>query len=263
MSHHNPIQITALHGFTGSGADFDLLRLQRPTAVWTTPDLPGHGIADTDDPADYSVDAIASGLATRYPRTSGPEILVGYSMGGRVALNWAVSKPSRFSALILIGAHPGLEAPDDRTTRIAQDDARAEAISRDGATAFCRNWAKVPLIATQNRIQAPFYDDMQARRSRNDAHGLALSARWTGTGRMEPMWDRLDEIRIPTWVVAGADDPKYVEIGGRIARAISGAKLSVIDGAGHAAHLERPEVFLAGLDAFLELASGHELGDGV
>ena len=251
------MHLLALHGFTGSGADWELpiaaLAARRSDLRWSTPDLPGHGGYLPAPPA-YTVPAMAASVAAAILRLPRPRVLLGYSMGGRVALRAAVSWPERFDAVVLIGAHPGLEAAGERAVRAAEDAARAARIRAVGAAAFCAEWARVPIIATQDRIPEPWRGALRERRTRCSTEGLARAAEIGGTGSMEPVSERL--ARLPrALVVAGADDAKYLGIAAEIAGAALEATPTSIPGAGHAAHLEAPEAFAERLDRFLTSVS--------
>ena len=99
------MSVIILHGFTGDGSTMRALAdLADPAAI--VPDLVGHGAGPhSTDPADYTVDAMADAvLALAGDRCD----LVGYSMGGRVALTAACRHPERVRSLTLIGASAGL-----------------------------------------------------------------------------------------------------------------------------------------------------------
>lgn len=251
------MHLLALHGFTGSGADWELpasaLASRRSDLRWSTPDLPGHGGFLPDPPA-YTVPAMAASVAAAALKLPRPRVLVGYSMGGRVALQAAVSWPERFDAVVLIGAHPGIGDADERRARATEDAARAARIRAVGAAAFCAEWARVPIISTQDRVPEPWRGALRDRRTRCSTEGLARAAEIGGTGSMEPLWERL--ARLPrALVAAGADDAKYLGIAAEIAGAAPEATPASIPGAGHAAHLEAPEAFAERLDRFLTSVS--------
>lgn len=249
-----PHELVALHGFTGSGADFDVLReaLNAPVR-WTTPDLPGHGENLAPFAAAYTVPAMAAAVAA-YLRTlpAGHRVLLGYSMGGRVALRCALDWPGLVDALVLIGAHPGIQDDTERRDRGLLDTHRAARIRSIGAPAFSLEWARVPLIATQDRVPEPFRSSMAERRASNDSLKLSIACEVGGTGSMEPMWARLAQIDVPTLLIAGADDDKYKDIIAHMLPLMDTARPATLLGAGHAAHLEAPAAFAIRLAAFLD-----------
>lgn len=219
------------HGFTQTGRLWGpfgtaLGRARRLVRV----DLPGHGGSDT-----VRADLVASGdlLAAA---AGEPADLLGYSLGARVALHAALQHPELVRRLVLIGGTAGIEDPDARAARRARDDALADDLERTGdVEGFLRRWLANPMWATLPADAAGL-----AERSRNSAAGLASSLRLAGTGTQMPLWDRLGELRPPVLVLAGADDARFVAAGLRLARAARSAALSLVPGAGHAAHLAQP-----------------------
>jgi 2-succinyl-6-hydroxy-2,4-cyclohexadiene-1-carboxylate synthase len=194
------------------------------------PDLPGHGQAALRTP---SFDA-----CTAYVRALAPArfTLAGYSMGGRIALHAALQlRPER---LVLIGASPGIADPAEREARRAADEALADRIEAIGVEAFAAEWGAQPLFAGQPpRVAAA----ANADRLRNTPHGLAGALRGLGTGRMEPLWERLPELTMPVTLLAGERDEKFRAIAERMGERLPDARLVVVPDAGHAAHLEQPE----------------------
>ncbi|MCB9535381.1 MAG: 2-succinyl-6-hydroxy-2,4-cyclohexadiene-1-carboxylate synthase [Myxococcales bacterium] len=236
--------LLALHGFTGGGRDFETLAARVP-AAWIAPDLPGHG--GTRAPATFA-DTVAALIEIG---GAAPFDLLGYSLGGRVALALAVAHPDRVRRLVLVGATPGIEAPAERAVRRALDAERAQRLEAEGVAAFLADWQAQPLIATQARIDPPTRAVMAAVRRAQTAAGLAASLRGLGTGSMPPLWDALGAVRCPTLLVAGAEDEKFVGVARRMARRMPAARRWVVPGAGHCAHLEAAAIFGARLRRFL------------
>src|SRR3954470_5022962 len=206
------------------------------------PDLPGHGHALHRTPSFDAVTAYVRALAParggeeRSARGGGGCTLVGYSMGGRIALHAALTlHPDR---LVLIGAGPGLPDPAERAARRARDEALAVRIGDIGVDAFAREWGAQPLFAGQpERVAAAAYAD----RLRNSPEGLAGALRGLGTGVMEPLWDRLGELTMPVTLIVGERDEKFRAIAARMLERLPDARLTVVQGAGHAVQLEAPD----------------------
>ena len=229
--------LIALHGFTGSGLDFEALVPQLGVGV-VAPDLPGHmGVP----PA-----AMSEAVAQLRPLVSG-RVLLGYSMGGRTALQLACVEPVQ--ALVLIGATPGIADPAQRALRQAADAALADRIEAIGLTAFLEEWSRKPIIATQDRIAPRWRRPMVERKHQHLAAGLAGSLRGMGAGTMVPVWDRLPQV--PTLLIVGEQDQKFTAIAEAMAARMARAEVVRIDGAGHCAHLESPEQVGAAVDGFL------------
>lgn len=212
-------------------------------------DAPGHG--DSTGHASADIPTGASLLA----RTMPTGVLVGYSMGGRLALRTALDHPDRVSALILIGATPGIADDGDREQRRRSDSALADRLVSDGVRAFLDEWLALPMFRG-----LPEWARFDTERERNSADGLAASLRRAGTGSMEPLWERLGELTMPVLCLTGSDDERYCEIAHRMADAIGPNSLTgQVPGAGHAAHLEAPDAAAEIIVDFLEaVRSAHE-----
>ena len=235
--------ITVVHGFAQNrrclGPLLDtLVELGPVRAV----DAPGHGGSAVHAAADLWQGAEL--LAATARRGA----LVGYSMGARLALHTALSAPSQVSSLVLIGGTAGIDDPTERAARRASDEELARRLEREGLDRFVEDWLALPLFAG-----LPDWARFDEERRSNTVDGLAGSLRAAGTGSMEPLWDSLAEIRCPVLCVTGAFDERYGLLAERIVAGVGGpAEHVVIDGAGHAAHLEQPGATAAAVAAFLQ-----------
>ncbi len=249
--------LVLMHGFTGSADTWSgLTAALAPDYTVIAPDLVGHGRSDA--PADverYHMPRAAADLVALV-RQLGHEraAWLGYSLGGRTALQVVADHPAAVDALILEGASPGIADADERAARVRSDEAMAERIERDGVEAFVDTWEQVPLFASQLALPAETRAAIRATRTANTATGLANSLRGMGAGAQDPVLDRLATIDVPTLLIAGELDAKYVEIARDMARTMPDATMHAIEGAGHAAHLERPEAFQRPLLEFLRRA---------
>ncbi len=228
------------HGFTQTADAWGpLLTMLGPERPVRPVDVSGHGTA--------SVDSDLLAAATRLGQDGGPGAYLGYSLGGRVALHLALAQPVLVHALVLIGAHPGIEDDRERVARRRADDALADHLEEVGLEAFLDEWLAQPLFAS-----LPPAADQRAARLTNDPVALATTLRHLGTGRQTPLWDRLGDLRMPVLVLAGEEDEKYTRLGLRTAAAIgTNATFATVTGAGHAAHLEQPELVAHRVKAFL------------
>ena len=241
-----------LHGFTGSSQTWGHTIVDGLTGAGLIPvlvDLPGHGRhVDQTDPAAFGLDS-ALELVTSTGR--GPFPLLGYSMGGRLALHYVVRYPERVTRLVLESSSPGLAGAEERSDRRAADAVLADRILDRGIEAFVDEWEALPLFESQNRLPAELRHVVRAHRLRNVAGSLAASLRGLGTGSLPSLWDRLSEVSVPTLIVAGELDPRFGAIGERMADSMPDARLRVVPSAGHAVHLEQPEAWCAAVIPFL------------
>jgi 2-succinyl-6-hydroxy-2,4-cyclohexadiene-1-carboxylate synthase len=237
-------RVVLVHGFTQTLAAWDPVgeRLARRRQVVRV-DLPGHG-------GSAGVRVGFGHAARLLGEAGGVGAYVGYSLGGRLCLRLALTRPDLVRALVLVGASPGIADPGERAARRAADERLAEEVERDGVAAFLDRWLAGPLFAT-----LPAEAAGRAQRLANTAEGLADALRRLGTGVQEPLWDRLAGLRPPALLVVGERDPKFTGLARRMAAAIGpSARVAVVGGAGHAVHLERPAELAALVEKFLDAA---------
>ena len=215
------------------------------------PDLRGHGGNPTPTAEPHTLGAGTEDVLRTWDELGVRRSnLVGYSLGGRLALHLAAHHPDRVETLAVIGAHAGFEG-EARARRQAEDEALAARIEAEGVDWFAAYWAALPIFAGLARRGPDFLATIDARRRRNRAEGLAAALRGMGGAAAEPFWDRLPAIEAPTLVIVGAEDEPYLARGRRLASLVSNARLEVVPKAGHAAHLEQPAAIAALLAAQL------------
>jgi 2-succinyl-6-hydroxy-2,4-cyclohexadiene-1-carboxylate synthase len=181
--------------------------------------------------------------------------LVGYSMGGRLALHVATRRTERLLSLLTIGAHAGLEEEEAREGRRRGDEALAQRIEQDGLEAFVNYWSALPLFAGLERRGPAFVAQLRAERMSNTVAGLAASLRGMGAGVMVPLWNDLKRMNEPSTFVAGQLDHGYVASARRLASVVPNGRAEVVLRAGHPVHQERPEAFSRVLAAHLSTAT--------
>ena len=235
-------RVVLVHGFTQTRRSWDVvagaLALRHDVVAL---DAPGHG-----ELSDVGLDLWQG--ARLVAQQGGRAAYAGYSMGGRLCLHVALAHPDFVEALVLVGATAGIRDEIERDRRRRDDEARAARIERDGVDGFLDEWLAQPLFASLPR-EARGLDD----RRTNTAAGLAASLRLAGTGAQEPLWDRLAELEMPVLLVAGERDEKFTALAHEMEQAIGGnARVALVAGAGHAAHLERPDAFVEVVRTFLD-----------
>jgi 2-succinyl-6-hydroxy-2,4-cyclohexadiene-1-carboxylate synthase len=178
--------------------------------------------------------------------------IVGYSLGGRLCLHAALrtaDRPDRFGALVTVGANAGIDNPMERSRRRAADEELAAWIERSPIEAVVDRWEGNPALVGQPRALVAA---QRPDRLRHEPTLLAALLRSAGQGACPPVWERLGEVEMPLLAVAGERDPQYVAAAERMAAATRHGRAATIPGAGHAAHLERPDAFAAVLLEFLD-----------
>jgi len=208
-------------------------------------DLPGHGRSGA---LHQTLEETASSLL----ETIGEKEfdLIGYSLGGRVALTTALMKPPTLRRMVLIGATAGIEDPVLRDERRHRDEKLAETIiADDDVSSFVDQWLRQPLFAT-----LPADASERTSRLTNTSQGLAQSLQMAGTGTQRPSWEQLAQIETPTLILAGVRDDRFCAHGIRLAAGLAHGQFSMIPGAGHACHLEQPNMTTAIVHRFLSHA---------
>jgi 2-succinyl-6-hydroxy-2,4-cyclohexadiene-1-carboxylate synthase len=214
-------------------------------------DLPGHGGSTALSPESYTMGGAAQSVievldALNIERAT----LVGYSMGGRIALYLALRYPERCSGLFLESASPGLEKPGEREARREADELKAKRLETEDFGKFLEDWYRQPLFASLASDEE-LRQRTVAERLRNDPVELAKSLRGMGTGSQPSLWDELPELRVPALAVAGELDKKFVGVGRRMEQSLT-VDFTAVPNAGHNVRAESPEAYIGLLRDFLE-----------
>jgi len=229
--------VVLLHGFGGTRRAWDgvIVRLPAERYRALALDLPGHG-DDAGVPRPITFAGCVEHVLARAPQDR-PFVLCGYSLGGRVALHVALVSPERLSGLVLVACGAGIEDAGERSARRAGDEQLATQLETGPYEDFIERWRSQPLFAED----PPEVRELaKADQRRNDPRALAAVLRALGAGRMAPLWPKLASIEVPSTVVVGERDAKYVAIGERMARLMPRSSLMRVPG-GHALPLENPD----------------------
>ncbi len=245
--------IVLLHGFTGSVQTWTSLQnvLENKFEVISI-DMVGHGL--TDSPTQikhYRMSSNVNDLVTLVNELGHMKaIWLGYSMGARSALQIAIQSPSSVSGLVLEGVSPGLIDKKERSLRIQSDEKLADDIESFGIENFVNYWEAIPLWQTQVSLSDDVKGELHLQRLQNNPLGLANSLRGMGTGAQSPIED-ISEIKVPVLFVCGSLDNKFCDIARKLLIELDCGEFNIVEGAGHAVHLERPDEFNALVLKFL------------
>lgn len=229
--------ILLTHGYSATSqmwqGQVEALSKDHQLVIW---DMRGHGQSDSpDDPALYSEPATVADMAALLDTVGARSAIIGgLSLGGYMSLAFHRVHPERTEALLIIDTGPGYK----------NDEAR-------------EGWNRTSL-KTAERYETEGLKGLEAgsperRLARHrSAKGLALAARGMLTQRDAGVILSLPDIRVPSIVVVGSEDTPFLAASDYMAAKIPGAKKAVIEGAGHAANIDRPEAFNAAIVGFLE-----------
>ena len=247
--------LALIHGFAGSLHSWDDLAPHLDARFrLVLIDLPGHG--GTMVPASVmSLHDLGTALGELLiAEAKRPVILCGYSMGGRAALHTALFFPQAVSALVLLGASPGIEDVHERKERRQNDHKLAGNILENGMEWFADYWGALPLFASQKKLPPDVQDKLRTSRMSCDPHGLAYCLRNFGTGEQEFLGRELYRLTCPTLLMAGALDEKFARSNQYMLSAIGSDNAHAVEipAAGHAAHIENPQTVAREIISFAE-----------
>ncbi len=244
-----PCQWLLLHGFMGSHHDFDDIKLDLPGEVLTV-DLLGFGsrVPDVVDVSRFKmanqIDDLRSILVSLHWQNVN---LLGYSMGGRLAVGFALMYPNLVKNLYLESTTAGLKTVSERQARITADEIKAQAIL-ENFPKFVDNWAQLPLFETQQLLSSSKKDHIRQQRLSQNPTNVANSLRKMGTGAQPDFWSKLSDLEIPTQVIVGELDNKFNAIANQMVQLIPNVQKAVIPNAGHNTHVEQPKLFVEALN---------------
>lgn len=240
-------RVTLVHGFLGSPADWsDVLACLAPGIACDCVPLTELGCG--------SIAEAAAALGARIGRNP-CDLLVGYSMGGRIALELAASRGACVPRLLLLAASPGLDEDAERARRAAEDDARAAEILRDGLDAFVERWYRLPIFAPFTLH--PSFSAARMRRAQGEAAFWARCVAGCSPGRGTPRWGAIPALASRTVFAAGALDDRYAAYCAR-ARDMTAAlahplRVEIVAGAGHVLPLEAPDACARLIESTLQI----------
>ncbi len=243
--------ILLLHGFSGDVSAWQNLRpaLEKSHRVIAL-DMLGHG--NSDSPASvecYRMEQAAVDIMALLDQlVTGKIHLLGYSMGGRLALYLAWRYADRFHSLILESASPGLHSQQARAERMRRDHQLADQIEAKGIEWFVDFWEGLPLWDSQDALVKAA---QRRQRLGNDPLGLANSLRGMGSGAQPSLWEELPALNLPAQLIVGQLDRKFLRINREMTAAIPRAAMKVVPNAGHRVHLENPRALNETVLSFL------------
>jgi 2-succinyl-6-hydroxy-2,4-cyclohexadiene-1-carboxylate synthase len=245
--------LVLLHGFTRDHRAWEpvlpCLEAYRVVRV----DLIGHGKSDSPAEASrYTMAHAVGDLQALLHHLSVERFgLIGYSLGGRVALHFALAAWEQMWGIVIESASPGIEEVLARKARVESDEALAQSIINDGLEAFADKWQAQALFASQAQLPTAVLNEQRRQRLENSPEGLGNNLRGMGAGAQEYLLPRMPSIHTPTLFLAGALDERYAATAPVMAAAVPGAEYAVIDNAGHTTHLEQPEAWASQVVPFL------------
>ena len=248
--------ILFLHGFMGSIEDFrEVADLLKENFCSLLIDLPGHGKTEVKCDLDYQMPKVAIAIIKLLEQLAIKQcFLVGYSMGGRLALYLAVFFPQYFYRVVLESASPGLENQLNRQNRIKQDLKIASDLKSQDLNLFLKQWYSNSLFCSF--VRHPNYQQAIANKLNNDPHKLAKSLINMGLGAQPSLWQYLELIQLPTLLIVGELDPKFIANNQRISWLSAQFQIEIVKNTDHNVHFERSIKYVSLLSNFLQSRIG-------
>lgn len=253
LSGSQPV-VVFLHGLLGSRADWRTTQAYLSEYPFVLVDLPGHGLSALESCADFKrcCDQISDTLLTHL-EPHRPIVLVGYSMGGRIAMSGLAH--GYFSALnvqrlIVEGGNFGLQSEADKQQRWQHDRSWANRFRSERIEQVLSDWYQQPVFSSLNHEQR---QKLVTKRSANLGPSVANMLEATSLSKQDYLLESLKETGVRTHYICGEKDNKFSQLAKR-----SGLSFSQVAGAGHNVHVEQPEAFAAIVKAQLE--DFHRLG---
>lgn len=239
--------ILFLHGFTGCAEDWFPIFEQLPDKYnYIAIDIIGHGKSDSPvDPAKYSVESLLAQI--KYVKdhlTQNKVFLHGYSMGGRIALNFAITFPDDVKGLILEGTSAGIKNDEERKKRYEEDLKIIEYLDNHTMDEFIEIWQDQELFNTQRRFSNDKLKKLKKKKATGSKIGYANALKGFSTGIMPPVHDKLKKIPFKVLLITGELDTKFTGINSRLVKRFFKAKHKIVRNSGHNTHLEEPKRFM-------------------
>lgn len=235
-----------LHGFTGDTRTWHPFISQwQDQNQLIMIDILGHGKTDSPkDPERYRIEKVAQDIREILNELYIEQThILGYSMGGRLALTFTILYPDKVRSLFLESSSPGLEEVEEREKRVNQDEVLAQMILEKGLETFVDYWENIPLFATQSTLDDSIRERIRNQRLEQNPVGLANSLRGMGTGRQPSWWKKLRAVTVPTFLLCGEQDKKFCRINKRMKQLLPNGKFITFSQVGHAIHVEDPVNF--------------------
>lgn len=231
--------LVCFHGFSESESTWDGIEI--PGYRLIRIDSIGHGrSARPMELTPYTLSQMLSDLHRVIYAVAGERYaLMGYSMGARLALLYALEYPEEVTHLVLESGSVGIEDETERQERYAADRVLANRIREHDVQWFSETWAKLAIFQTQQSLPTKVQQQIQRRRLLNSPHALAFTLEGSGQGSMPYVGHRLLELTMPVCYISGELDLKYTAIGAQYFGDIH----RIVSKVGHNVHVEAPEAY--------------------
>lgn len=233
-----------LHGFSGDCREWQEVGKHLPDYPQLHLDLPGHGVSSQMSVSGFSgVSKLLNDTFVSYNILK--YWLVGYSLGGRIAMYHACQQPTGLCGLIVEGGHPGLDCAQARENRRLVDRRWATRFADEPLDSVFSDWYQQPVFASLTDMQR---QDLVTLRRQNSGLALAEMLQATSLAEQPDLRAALSILTYPFHYLYGERDDKFAAIAAKLC-----AERHAIPNAGHNAHRDNPAAVAASLAQILRL----------
>ena len=172
------------------------------------------------------------------------EILIGYSMGGRIALHCLLADNSPWKKAIIFSTHTGLVSTKDKEIRRAHDNDWAS-LAESNFNEFLSNWNSQNVFSNSTLINRDYSQS-------NISSAISKSFINWSLAEQSFLNPFLQNIRIPVCWVVGQNDPKFVKIGETATKLIPNSELNISQASGHRVPWDDQKFTIQTIKSFLQ-----------
>lgn len=240
------MHLVFLHGLLGSQEDWQKIIENCPHFDCIALDLPYHGTAKNRAVTDFA--ECANYLAEQIQRAvkNEPYFLIGYSLGGRIALYYALQaqcEKGNLQGLIVEGANLGLKDDAEKAVRWQNDEKWADRFCSTALENLLEDWYQQPVFAHLNEQERAA---LIQKRVGNCGENIGKMLRATSLAKQPYLGDKVRSSLLPIYYFVGEKDQKFRQMA-----ALEKLNTRIIPNAGHNAHLENPKGFVEALQGIL------------
>lgn len=235
------VKCVCIHGFLGNPSDWMRLGLEKRVKLEVSyPNL----LADPDSIVPYREWAEAFNS-----RISQPTILVGYSLGGRLAMHAALHSPHLYQGLVIISSHYGLTDENEKSARLEHDQKWANRFRKENWEQVIKAWNSQPVFQNDTHTFSRNEQDFSRE-------SLARALDIWSLGRQENLKKRVEELSVPAMFVAGEYDKRYVTLTRSLDLSSPHSNIWIATESGHRVPWQQPNKFTKQLSLFIDAIQG-------
>ena len=236
------IPLILIHGFTGSHKSFDKLSnfLKQYFKIIKL-DMIGHGLSMDYDVSSYSFSESINYIEKIIEELNLKKVnILGYSLGGRLAMQFAIKNQHQVNKMILCSSSFGIEKKSERISRIRSDEKIIELLINENLEKFVNFWQNIPLWESEKKLPVEIKSKHRRIRLEQKNEGLLLNLRYQGQGVQKYLGKSLKNIKLKTLIMYGGKDLKYKVISKKMIELIENSELCEVPNSGHNIVLEHP-----------------------